>query len=409
MKEFIASLGPVCAIVGAQWGDEGKGKATDILAEHFDIIARACGGAYAGHTIVLDDTKHVFHLLPSGCLHENKPIILGPGMVIHFPTLLQEIQTLANAGIDILPRLKISTSAHILFDYHKEIDAALEEQRSQDKGEKIGTTKRGIGPAYMEKSMRTGIRVEQFSSIQSELEQKKNMIESMFDIPVHVDSEIQQLHECAEIFTRCSTDTTAILHSALNDKKTILVEGAQGSALDIDHGTYPFVTSSATTSAGALQGLGLPPACMTSCIGIAKAYCTRVGSGDFSTEVEGEVGDRIRDRGGEYGATTARPRRCGWLHMSDLQKSAAINGISHWNITKLDVLDEEVEVPVMIDSEYISMTGWQTSTAGMTDYSQLPENAQKYIERIEQKTNVPVSLIGTGPKRSEMIVRSYIL
>ncbi|MBU0767149.1 adenylosuccinate synthase [Patescibacteria group bacterium] len=408
MQEFLSSLGQVSAIIGAQWGDEGKGKATDIVSEHFDVIARACGGANAGHTIVVDGKKHIFHLLPSGCLHEGKPVVLGAGMVIHLPTLLEEIETLKEAGVDIVPRLSISDEAHILFDYYKDLDAKLEELREQG----IGTTKRGIGPAYMEKAKRSGIRMENLNSDPSDaLSAAAKELEKTYGLTIDIASEIARLKEAQEVLKGCVNDTVMQLHGYLKEGKKILIEGAQGTLLDIDHGSYPFVTSSSTTSAGALQGLGIPPNALKSCIGIAKAYCTRVGEGGFATEVEGEVGDRLRERGGEYGATTGRPRRCGWLHIDDLNKAVMLNGITHWNITKLDVLDEEEKIPVGVGYDngnvvYEQIQGWKASTVGMTKFEELPENAQSYIKYIEDKTGVSVALIGTGQGREEMIVRS---
>jgi len=404
-------LGQVTAIVGAQWGDEGKGKVTDILAEQYDIIARACGGANAGHTIKVGEEKHVFHLLPSGSLHDGKLIVLGSGMVIHLPTLLEEIDTLKNAGIDVVDRLRIATNAHILFDYHKEIDGILEERRTKSKGQGIGTTKRGIGPAYFEKAMRSGIRMGSTpDQIRAELESKQKLLTDMFGVTIDIEKEVEQILLAEAVIGQCRSDVSSLLYGEYQKGKTIIIEGAQGALLDIDHGTYPFVTSSSTTTAGALQGLGLPPQILNSTVGIAKAYCTRVGSGDFPTEEEGELGNIIRERGGEYGATTGRPRRCGWLDVEALRTTARINGITHWNITKLDVLDELETVPVCVSTksgkpEYKQMQGWRESTVGMTDFGQLPPNAQKYIEFIESETKVPVSMIGTGPERSEMILR----
>lgn len=406
-------LGPVTAVVGAQWGDEGKGKVTDILAEQYDIIGRACGGANAGHTIRVGDQKHVFHLLPSGCLHKEKMIALGAGMVIHLPTLLEEIDTLKKAGIEVVSRLRIALNAHLIFGYQKEIDAALENARVQSKGKGIGTTKRGIGPAYLEKAMRTGIRMESTpDEIRRELEEKVLLVKNMFGIDIDIEAEMINVLEAEKVIGQCRADVSALLFEEVANGKTLIIEGAQGALLDIDHGTYPYVTSSATTTAGALQGLGLPPQILTSTVGIAKAYCTRVGEGDFPSEQGGEIGDKIREKGGEYGATTGRPRRCGWIDTESLRTTARINGITHWNITKLDVLDELSAIPVCtsVDSSgtprYKNMPGWESSTKGLTDFSQLPVHAQKYIEFIESETNVPVSMIGTGPERSEMIVRN---
>ncbi len=413
VEELLTSLGPVSAVIGAQWGDEGKGKAIDMLAEHFDVIARAAGGANAGHTIVVGGTKHVFHLLPSGSLHEGKPVVLGAGMVIHLPTLLSELRILREAGIDLAKRLVISGAAHVVCEYHKEMDAMLEERRKERTGKGIGTTKRGIGPAYMEKAMRTGIRVGDLQGdVKAIMEAKAAELSALYRIDVDVRRELQQIEEARDALAEHVVDVPSFLHARMEEGKTILIEGAQASLLDIDHGTYPYVTSSATTAAGAMQGLGLPPQVLTSCVGVAKAYCTRVGEGEFPTEEKGETGDRLRERGGEYGATTGRPRRCGWMHMADMKRVAMLNGFTHWNITKLDVLDEEETVRVGTATDetgtvsYEDLPGWRSSTAHATAWEDLPERAQAFLAFIEKETSVPVSLVGTGPGREDMIVRS---
>ncbi len=409
MHSLLKDLGQVSAIIGAQWGDEGKGKVTDILGEHFDIIARACGGANAGHTIVVQGKKHIFHLLPAGCLHDKKPVILGAGMVIHLPTLIKEIDTLLDAGIDLVPRLRISASAHILFDYHKTIDAWMEETRT----EAVGTTKRGIGPAYSDKAARIGIRMGRLNDdLQPELSERATILKKMYNISVDMEQEINNLSIAKMRLSSCiSTQLPELMHTYENQGKKILIEGAQATLLDLDHGTYPFVTSSFTTAAGALQGLGMAPRTLRSCIGVAKAYCTRVGAGYFHTEDSTEAGNRLRERGGEYGSTTGRPRRCGWLHLPDLLFSAMVNGYSCFNLTKLDVLDEEAEIPVgvSLDSNgkvlYKKLRGWQRSTKGLTSYEQLPKEAREYIEFIETSIGIPIRLIGTGQGREDVIVR----
>lgn len=412
MKKLLSDLGSVSAIIGAQWGDEGKGKATDILGQHFDVIARACGGANAGHTIVVGGKKHVFRLLPSGCLHEGKPVVLGSGMVIHLPTLAEEVGILKDAGITILERLLISPGAHIVFDYHKAIDAAMEESR---KAGGIGTTKKGIGPAYMDKAARSGIRMEQLlkGEMKALITERAEAAKKMYGISVDIAAEVKAAEAGAAMFGPCiAGPMPLILKKFLSDRKTILIEGAQATLLDLDHGTYPYVTSSFTTAAGAMQGLGLPPHALTSCIGVIKAYCTRVGSGDFLTEDAGEAGNRLRERGGEYGSVTGRPRRCGWMHIPDLVYSAAINGFTCFNLTKLDVLDEEDEIPVGIGvkpdgtADFRRLKGWKSSTAGIREWKKLPKAAQEYIETIEKLTGIPVRLIGTGRAREDMIIRS---
>lgn len=412
VQNLLASLGPVCAVIGAQWGDEGKGKVIDLLSEHYAVIARACGGANAGHTIVVNGKKHVFHLLPSGALHPHAIVVIGSGLVLHLPTLLEEIRTLKDAGIDVLPRLFISEEAHIVFEFHKLIDAALEEQRAAREGKGIGTTKRGIGPAYMDKAARSGTRMQSLAGdLRPLLSLHAERVRRLYGVTVDIDLELSHLLEAQKVLSGRIVDTVQLLHDRLLEGRNILIEGAQASLLDLDHGTYPYVTSSQTTTAGALQGLGLPPRVLTSCIGVAKAYCTRVGEGEFATEVTGETGERLRERGGEYGATTGRPRRCGWLSIPDLRRAAMLNGFSHWNITKLDVLDQEAEIPVCTgvgaDGSVVwrKLAGWKTSTLGVTDAAKLPKEAQQYLQFIEKETGVPASLIGTGPGREQMIVR----
>lgn len=407
MEETINSLGNLCAVIGSQWGDEGKGKITDILSEHFDVLARASGGANAGHTILVNGEKHVFHLLPSGCLHEGKPIVLGSGMVVHLPTLLEEIKTLKEAGIDVVPRLHISEAAHIVLEYHKKIDGVVENRRSGKEGG-IGTTMRGIGPTYADKAHRIGMRVGDLRKDEEEIKRyfshHASYAAKMYDIAINSEIELTQLFEAKKLLEKRITNSVDYLHKSLG-KKRILIEGAQATLLDIDHGTYPHVTSSNTTVTGAMQALGLPPRSLTACIGVVKAYCTRVGGGPFLTEVSGKRGDELRERGGEYGATTGRPRRCGWLDIGALKFASKINGFTHLNITKLDVLDAEVSIPVYDGDKITELPGWQESTAGKTDYLELPERAQEYIEYIEKESGVPIGFIGTGPGREEMIIR----
>jgi len=412
VQKLLKSLGPVCAVIGAQWGDEGKGKVIDLLAEHYDTVARACGGANAGHTIVVKGTKHIFHLLPSGALHPHTTVVIGSGLVLHLPTLLEEIRLLKEADIDVLPRLFISEEAHIVFEFHKAIDVALEEERRKREGKGIGTTGRGIGPAYTDKASRDGTRMQSLKGdMRPILDRHAGRVQRLYGVAVDSEKELAALAPAQKLLKDRIVDTVWLLHGKLQQGKTLLIEGAQASLLDLDHGTYPYVTSSQTTSAGALQGLGLPPRVLTACIGVTKAYCTRVGEGDFMTEVLGETGDRLRKRGGEYGSTTGRPRRCGWLSIHDLKRSAMINGFTHWNITKLDVLDEEAEIPVCTGvstdgkAQWKKMAGWKTATVGITEFAKLPKEAQQYLQFIEKETGVPASLVGTGPGREQMIVR----
>ncbi len=416
MQKLLKELGQVTAVIGAQWGDEGKGKIVDLLAEHFDVIARASGGANAGHTIVVNGEKHVFHLLPSGCLREGKPIVLGNAMVIHLPTLMEEIKVLEEAGIDVLSRLHISHAAHIVFDFHQMVDGVIEERRmvasvsDRRKENGIGTTRRGIGPAYADKAYRTGFRMGDLVEMTDDefkraFQHRASFVHKMFDLSVTSKKELADVMLARELLSENITDTATFLHHSLNQKKSILIEGAQATLLDIDHGTYPYVTSSSTTVMGALQGLGLPPKILASVIGVAKAYCTRVGGGPFQTEVLGPRGDALRERGGEYGATTGRPRRCGWLSLSDLAYASRLNGFTHINLTKLDVLDAEKDVPIFDRAKEVVLPGWQESTRGLTNFKDLPKNAQKYVEYIEKKMGIPVSFIGTGPGREEMMIQ----
>lgn len=409
MQSLVSSLGPVAAIIGTQWGDEGKGKVTDVLGGYYDVIARACGGANAGHTIVVGGKKHVFRLLPSGCLHEDKVVVLGSGMVIHIPTLLEEINLLKLSGIDITKRLKISGAAHIVFDYHKEIDGVLEGRREQA----IGTTKKGIGPAYMDKAARIGIRMERIhEDLRLELRKRSETMMQMYGVRIDVDAETNALVQARGVVGSCIVPSLpALMMQYASEKRSILIEGAQAALLDIDHGTYPFVTSSATTVAGALQGLGLSPRTLTGCVGVTKAYCTRVGEGAFPGEQSGERGERLRERGGEYGSVTKRPRRCGWLSIPDLQQSLFMNGCTHVNLTKLDVLDEEESIPVLLRLKpngtpvFSYRPGWRTSTAGMTHYEDLPTQAKAFIEFLENELQTPIAMIGTGQPSEHVILR----
>ncbi len=399
-------------MIGAQWGDEGKGKIVDLLAEHYDVVARASGGANAGHTIVVQGKKHVFHLLPSGCFHGGKDVVLGSGMVIHLPTLLSEIRTLKESGIDIVERLFISSEAHIVFDYHREVDAALEQRRSERKGQGLGTTRRGIGPAYIDKAGRQGIRMEHLGEdLRAELSLRVADLEQMYGVSADVEREMEQLKEAAAVLKHRIVDTVDLLYEYLSAGKRIIIEGAQGALLDLDHGTYPYVTSSSTTLPGALQGLGIPPQVVTSCLGVVKAYCTRVGSGTFETEAEDTVAGRLRERGGEYGATTGRPRRCGWIYLPHLRRAVRTNGVTHWAITKLDVLDGEEVIHVGTGEKkghivYRDFPGWKEPTEGCTKFQDLPKNAVSYLEFLQSETRVPIALIGTGPGRDEVIVHS---
>ncbi len=429
--EIITKLGPVIYVAGSQWGDEGKGKLVDILSEKYDIIARAAGGANAGHTIVINKNgkseKHIFHLIPSGVLHEGKICVIGNGCVVHIPTLLDEIHELKERGVDVKDKILISNRAHLIFEYHIDLDG-LQEDKKGDK--KVGTTKRGIGPAYTDKVARRGIRMEDllnFEVFASKFRENAESKIKAFGIKVDIEEQITFYKDAISLIEPMIVNTTEFLDNAYKEGKTILVEGAQGTHLDIDLGTYPYVTSSNTTAAGGCTGLGLAPSRMSSVIGIVKAYTTRVGSGPFPTELpDGEV-EKLREQGAEYGATTGRPRRCGWFDATVVRNSITINGINSINITKLDVLTgfETIKIGAKyllkgkeikyipanledfekVDVEYIEMPGWTEDISKAKKFEDLPENAQKYLLKLEELCEVPINFIGVGVHRDEMVYR----
>jgi adenylosuccinate synthase len=422
----LESSPQVVAVVGLQWGDEAKGKIVDMLGGEFGVNARMWGGGNAGHSIYYQTAdgvrKFVFRLMPSGALHPKTDIVLGGSMVVHLPTLHEEVDNLQQANIDVLPRLQIAGNAHILFETHKDIDRAEEEARIAMSGKGIGTTKNGIGPAYMTKAHRSGIQmVDLFKSEETLVRQTREkllMWQHRYGVhkPTHtLDREIGDLVAAQKEFKeRVNPSMVDWMQKRYCEGARILLEGAQAHYLDLDHGTYPFVTSSHTTVAAMMHASGLPPQVVSS-IGVAKAYCTRVGEGEFPTEAKGETEQRLADRGGEYGAVTGRRRRCGWFHVPDVKRAAFHNGCMEsggcLNITKLDVLDEEDVIPVGIGENpdgtviYQEMPGWKQSTAGMTHFEELPPNAQKFILFLEQQVGSPVRYIGTGKNRDEMIVR----
>lgn len=424
---MIKRFGQVCAVVGGQWGDEGKGKLVDILAEHYDIIARATGGANAGHTIYLDDKKFVFHLVPAGMLHEGKICVMGNGMVVHFPTLLEEIEVLKKAGIKIDGRLWLSDRAHIVFEYHKLIDGL---QESLKGGKKVGTTGRGIGPAYADKTSRIGIRVGELKNFEPFSEHYRAnvaLLQKMYGFEYDAEKELQSLKEIAPLITPLIVDGSLMLSDALKKGKTILMEGANGVLLDIDHGTYPFVTSSNASIGGIIAGSGIAPSKISSVIGIMKAYCTRVGAGPFPTELKDSLGDKIREIGGEFGATTGRPRRCGWFDAVAARYSVRINGFTGINLTKVDVLNTLPSIKVGVayiykgkkltefpgdlsvlancEVEYKEFSGWQSDTESAKTFDELPTNCKKYTKALEDLIECPISFIGTGKNREQMIVQ----
>ena len=346
----------VTIIVGAQWGDEGKGKIVDLLSEDIDIVARYQGGANAGHTVVIGKKEYVLHLIPSGIFHKHVICVIGNGVVIDPVALMDEIAMVRSFGINIDRRLYISHNAHLIMPYHKLLDSIREQGTT-----KIGTTGRGIGPAYIDKYTRTGIRVVDLldrtilrEKLRTNIEEKNQLLRQVYSSKgLDVDAIIAEYVEFDKKIDPFVTDTSLFLSDAIKKKKAILAEGAQGALLDIDHGTYPYVTSSNPTSGGACTGLGIPPTAIRNVIGIVKAYSTRVGNGPFPTELENETGERLRTIGGEFGATTGRPRRCGWLDMVSLKYSIRVNGIDSIALTKIDVLDDFDEIPVRGDAVHV--------------------------------------------------------
>ncbi|MEW6163329.1 MAG: adenylosuccinate synthase [Nitrospirota bacterium] len=421
---------PNVIIVGAQWGDEGKGKIVDYLSEKADVIARYQGGHNAGHTVVINDEKFIFHLIPSGILREGKICLIGNGVVIDPAALIEEINGLKERGVEVRGKLLLSKNAHLIMPYHRAIDMESERFRGT---KMIGTTGRGIGPAYVHKMARMGIRVIDMVQPSVFMEKLKTnlydinfLLENLYKVPRFDAEDIyREYMSYAEKLSEYIADTDVILNRMISENKNILFEGAQGTLLDIDHGTYPYVTSSNAIAGGACTGLGVGPTKISKVLGVAKAYTTRVGSGPFPTEINDPLGDMLREKGGEYGATTGRPRRCGWLDMVVLKHSARINGFTGIAITKLDVLDgldvikictsykykgriyeefpKEIDVIEGCDPLYEEMEGWSTSTTGIRDFNKLPEAAKAYIKKIEETLGVEVQLISTGQKRDKII------
>lgn len=416
-------------IVGAQWGDEGKGKIVDMLAAESDIVARYQGGANAGHTLVVDGRKYVLHLIPSGILHDGVVCVIGNGVVVDPVALMEEIALLESFGISVEGRLKISHKAHLIMPYHKLLDEL------QEKDQNVGTTGRGIGPAYTDKYNRSGIRIVDLldratlaEKLRRSIEQKNDLFRKFYDAPeLDVSRTVAEYIDFDRKIDAFVTDTAAYMNEAWRAGRKIILEGAQGALLDIDHGTYPFVTSSSPTSGGACTGTGLPPTAVTGVVGVTKAYTTRVGTGPFPTELVNETGERLRNEGAEFGATTGRPRRCGWLDLVALRYAAMINGITEIVLTKLDVLNAFDEIQTCVGYEIDGRrlkhfpsdcadlenvvpvcekhTGWGASLADCSSWSDLPAETRAYVEAIEQFVGAPVSSIGVGPGREEVIVR----
>jgi len=419
-------------LVGAQFGDEGKGKLVDYLSSKFDIVVRYQGGANAGHTICFDDKTVVLHLIPSGIFHENCVCVIGNGVVIDPDALMKEIEEVRALGYNIEGRLFISHNAHLIMPYHKSLDSASEESMG---GMRIGTTGRGIGPSYVDKFSRIGIRLVDLlhpktleEKLRTNLEIKNTLLTKIYaKNELNVEEIVK--HYCAFDRTIDSyvKNTQMYLNEQLKQGKSVLLEGAQGSLLDVDHGTYPFVTSSNPTAGGACTGSGIAPTYIGNVIGVAKAYMTRVGNGAFPTEQQNDIGDTLRKVGHEYGATTGRARRCGWLDLVLLKYAIAINGITELALTKLDVLDEFDEIKVCtaytldgkvlkdfptdhetlckVVPQYRTFKGWKTSNAKATAFSEMHEHTRTYISFIEDVLETPITFISVGPKRDETVFR----
>ena len=403
-------------IVGLQWGDEGKGKVVDLLTPHFKYVVRFQGGNNAGHTLVVNDETFGLHLIPSGILHDGVCCMIGNGVVVDPAVLIEEMQGLNRAGYPVTTqRLQISSNAHVIWPFHRTLDVAREAARGQNK---IGTTGRGIGPTYEDKVARRGMRMAEFVDEHRRQAKLQSMIVEKSPIYKYVNMPVPSFEEMeawavplAERLRPYVCDTIDSLHTALQKQQPILFEGAQGTFLDIDHGTYPFVTSSNTLSGAACIGTGVGPTHITHVIGIVKAYLTRVGSGPFETEIHGEDAERLRTLGREFGVTTGRARRCGWLDIPLLKRACMLNGVTDICLTKLDILSHYKEIPLCTRYEkgvphYENMPGWNEDIQHCRDFDSLPTNCQKYVLRIEELSGVSIGLIGVGPKRSESIIRS---
>lgn len=418
-------------VVGAQWGDEGKGKVVDIYTEFADEIVRYQGGNNAGHTLVVGDEKVVLHLIPSGVLHAGKRCVIGNGVVLDPEVFLMEVNRLKAAGrLEDDSTLLLSESLHIIMPYHKAIDIARE-AKSGDK--KIGTTGRGIGPCYEDKIGRRGIRLMDlvdpvvFSrKLRENLEEKNAILERLGEEPLNYNEIYRAYQDHADVLKKYMADTALVLDKSLKAGKKLLFEGAQGTLLDVDHGTYPYVTSSSTCAGGAATGSGVSPRAINEVIGISKAYVTRVGSGPFPTELLDATGEELRKVGGEFGATTGRPRRCGWFDAMVIRYAVRVNGLTGIALTKLDVLSEfdtikvctgyiyegqQLEsLPARLETfencvpVYEELPGWKTDITGVRSFDQLPENAKKYVERLEALAGCPIVMVSVGPRRDQTMM-----
>ena len=416
------------AIIGAQWGDEGKGKIVDLLTPRFSIVARYQGGHNAGHTVYVRGEKFVLHLIPSGILHPQVTCVIGNGVVVDPQALFREVDGLAAHRIEANGRLLVSEKAHLILPYHRELDVLSEARRGE---RRIGTTSRGIGPAYEDKIARRGLRVCDLAHPQAVEEHVRENVSArnkvILDTHLEWRAVLDDLLALGERLRPLSADTSAVLVRAIERGEPVLFEGAQGTMLDVDHGTYPFVTSSNASVGGVCTGLGVPAKAISGVLGVAKAYTTRVGEGPLPTELEGPLGHQLRESGQEYGASTGRPRRCGWYDAVAVRYAARLNGLDALALTKLDVLDGmerldlctayrcgdrvltdfPADLQVLADCEpiYESIPGWSEPTRGVRDFASLPSAAQAYVRALEQASGVPAAIISTGSDRDDTIVR----
>jgi len=425
-------------VLGAQWGDEGKGKIVDVLSDNFEVVARYAGGHNAGHTVTISGKKFVLQLIPCGILRQESQAVIGNGVVLDPFALMKEVNTLRGAGLEVAgpgekgasANLFISNRAHVILPYHRMIELGAENAPGRVK---IGTTSRGIGPAYEDKMARRGLRVSDLldkallkKHIQNACKEKNTIAHALFNgEAIDPDEMYEQYAKVSDQIAPFVADTALLLNKAIAAGKSVMFEGAQGTMLDIDHGTYPFVTSSSATSGGASIGTGVPPTAIRTVIGVTKAYCTRVGEGPFPSEIPGELGDVVRKKGNEFGAVTGRPRRCGWIDLPLLRYSNMINGTEWLVVTKLDVLDELAEIPVVTgykldgkvveeipaqDSGYrkiepviTTLPGWQENTFGTTEHDKLPKKAQDYLRFLQKESASTIGMVSTGPDRDHTI------
>ncbi len=420
------------AILGAQWGDEGKGKIVDLLTPYFSIVARYQGGHNAGHTVYVNGAKFILRLVPSGILHPGVTCVIGNGVVVDPQALFAEIDELTKNGIDVGNRIVVSDKAHLILPYHRDLDLLAEARRGE---RKIGTTSRGIGPAYEDKIARRGIRVGDLADVHGLEQDVRDNVTArnrlVQDNTMDWKPVLEQLLKHAARMRPMIRDVSLMLSEATQNGQSILFEGAQGTLLDIDHGTYPYVTSSNATIGGACTGLGVPPKAIGRVVGVVKAYTTRVGEGPFPTELSGAMGNRLRESGSEYGAVTGRPRRCGWFDAVAVRYAARINGLDGLALTKLDVLDgldridictsyrcgsrTLTEFPADVgqlaacEPVYESMPGWTTPTAGVRQFDKLPEAARNYLARLEDVSGVRAAIVSTGSERDDTIIRQDVL